>query len=118
MNNTKIIEEMLARIQVLEEKVEVLSSISTKASKAADTDEKRCLPGFNSCDVGGDTGNSPCSKPANTLSDVNAGKKEGRCLPGFNSCGNGSTNTDNLIDANAAKKDGRCLPGFNSCGIQ
>ena len=39
MNNDKVIEEMLARIQALEEKVAALSGDG----------EKQCLPGYNEC---------------------------------------------------------------------
>ena len=39
MNNDKVIEEMLARIQALEEKVAALSG----------EDKKQCLPGYNEC---------------------------------------------------------------------
>ena len=41
MNNDKVIEEMLARIQALEEKVAALSE--------AGDGEKQCLPGYNEC---------------------------------------------------------------------
>mgnify|MGYP000912112490 CR=1 FL=1 len=44
MNNDKVIEEMLARIQALEEKVAALSGEDKK-----EDGEKQCLPGYNEC---------------------------------------------------------------------
>lgn len=54
MSNDKVIEEMLSRIQILEEKVEVLSQkvLGEDTNKDSDKKEKRCLPGYNSCDIG------------------------------------------------------------------
>ena len=46
MNNDKVIEEMLARIQALEEKVAALSG---EDKKEAGDGEKQCLPGYNEC---------------------------------------------------------------------
>ena len=45
MNNDKVIEEMLARIQALEEK---LLHYPAKIKEAGDG-EKQCLPGYNEC---------------------------------------------------------------------
>ncbi len=50
MSNDKVIEELLSRIQALEEKVEALSP-KTNAKEPAGDKEKRCLPGYNSCDI-------------------------------------------------------------------
>ena len=44
MNNDKVIEEMLARIQALEEKVAALTG---EDKKEAGDGEKQCLPGYN-----------------------------------------------------------------------
>ncbi len=47
MSNEKTIEELVARVQALEEQVALLSQ---KVLGCTDDDkEKRCLPGFNSC---------------------------------------------------------------------
>ncbi|MBS5344743.1 MAG: hypothetical protein KHX91_09350 [Clostridium sp.] len=46
MNNDKVIEEMLARIQALEEKVAALTGENKNESG---TGEKQCLPGYNEC---------------------------------------------------------------------
>jgi len=55
MSNDKVIEEMLSRIQILEEKVEVLSQKilgEDTTNKDSDKKEKRCMPGYNSCEIG------------------------------------------------------------------
>ena len=46
MNKDKVIEEMLARIQALEEKVAALTG---EDKKEAGDGEKQCLPGYNEC---------------------------------------------------------------------
>ena len=49
MNNDKILEDLLARVQKLEDKVEVLSKkVGVEPAKESDG-QKRCLPGFNEC---------------------------------------------------------------------
>ena len=52
MSNDKVIDELLARVQALEEKVDALSkqiSGGEDAQNASGNQEKRCLPGYNSC---------------------------------------------------------------------
>lgn len=129
MHNDNGMDEKLSGTQTRKKRTEILSQqiadedVNRIVDTNADRKGKRCLPGFNSCDVGGDTGNPPC-KPANELPDANAEKKRRRCLPGFNSCNVGG-DTGNppckpaheLPDANAERKRKRCLPGFNSCDI-
>lgn len=50
MNNDKMIEELLARVQALEAKVAALSGEETN-NKSDEGKEKRCLPGFNECQL-------------------------------------------------------------------
>lgn len=47
MNNDKVIEEMLARIEELEKKVAALSGEDKKDESG--NGEKQCLPGYNEC---------------------------------------------------------------------
>ncbi|MCI9575133.1 MAG: hypothetical protein HFJ84_00355 [Clostridiales bacterium] len=51
MSNDKVIDELLARIQALEEKVDALSkqTLGEDAKDTSEGQEKRCLPGYNSC---------------------------------------------------------------------
>lgn len=53
MNTEKTVEELLARVQALEEKVAAISQKVGVADTAADSGdkEKRCLPGFNTCEL-------------------------------------------------------------------
>ena len=44
MNNDKVIEEMLARIQALK-----VAALSGEDKKEAGDGEKQCLPGYNEC---------------------------------------------------------------------
>ena len=46
MNNEKIIEELVARVEALEAKV---AALSKKVGIEEDEKGNRCLPGFNSC---------------------------------------------------------------------
>ncbi len=45
MSNDKVMEELLARIQALEEKVAELSG----EKKTDGSGDKQCLPGYNEC---------------------------------------------------------------------
>ena len=47
MNNDKVIEELLARIEALEAKVAELSGKDKNSETGSG--EKQCLPGYNEC---------------------------------------------------------------------
>lgn len=52
MNNDKILEDLLARVQKLEDKVDALSKkVGVEEPAAAADGKKRCLPGFNECQL-------------------------------------------------------------------
>lgn len=51
MDNNKVLEDLLARVQKLEAQVDVLSKKVGVEPAAEATGEKRCLPGFNECQI-------------------------------------------------------------------